>query len=186
MSLKSALGWFAGLGLGLLGVGVARADVGPHFFRPERPLPSFHIVRVEITTSTEVTQPKLVIPRGRLQHAHKVAVLSRPSVLVSLAVALTASLCGFCLLGRRRFGHRFLLGALIVAGLSLGGALGWANPALPPGPRVPAAVPVPPSLLTLPNVVYEVDDGIEVRLVLPRAVAADLARQLKGAGQPRP
>jgi hypothetical protein len=151
---------------------------------PPRLLDPDNAVPFVVEVSDDAKSPRLLVPRGLLSRVKKVAVRDDAGAprfagrLMPLSAGLALAFAGAgLLLVRSGAGLRRL--AVLVA---VGGALALAGLAVA---VQPVAVPMPPPPIALEGATVEVveegdmqrlDQGPTVRLVLPRATAADLAK----------
>jgi hypothetical protein len=179
--LKSAWRLSAAV-LVLLGLtATLRADLpGPH---PRRRIfvHSPNAVPIVLEVSDTLQEPRLILPRPLLGSARKVA-RGCPEwrggmpLATGAALALTLGLAGLGFTYRR---NRPVLRALLVLAV-LTGAVGIGVAGLRANPVPLPAIKDVQVPLSLEGVVVEVtDQGEAVRLVVPRAQTANLARQLK-------
>jgi hypothetical protein len=167
--------------LGLALVAAVRADVGfgPH---PSRPIgiPAANAVPVIIQADETAREPRLIVPRSlvrsaKLAKSAAAAPGGRAGLPLPLAVALSLSFAvvGLGLVCGRRMTRSLFLTLALVA---VGGATLWAHP--PPPPQPPLK-PFPDGLPIDGVAVEFADQGDRVRLVLPKAMTADMAKKLK-------
>jgi len=166
--------------LGLALVAAVRADVGfgPH---PSRPIsvPPANAVPVIIQADESAREPRLIVPRSlvRLAKAEKAPPAlpgGHTALPVPLAVALSLSFAvvGVGLVCGRRMARSLVLTLALVA---VGGATLWAHP---PPPVLPPLKPFPDGLPIDGVAVEFAEQGDRVRLVLPKAMMADMAKKL--------
>lgn len=174
----------------LAGIGSLRADLpGARFFRqnPGPPIPHLHenAVPIRIEVSTTAQQPTLFVPKSLLSRARKIALApgapalaqSRSNSWFPAAVLVVGfGLSGLLLVQRR---CRWIVpGLLLTVVLWRSSSGAWANPVVPPGYKLPQAQPQANPPFAVKEVLVETtEEGHCIRLVLPRATAAELAAQ---------
>ena len=151
--------------------------------RPPTPVHPANAVPVVIEASDTLSEPRLVIPRGLLARAKKLPTVRpaaalhygprRPSGATTLlaGLALTAALSAAVLGLARRRGRALVVLLVVGCAFAAGRAFLVAHP--PP----PNLLPPPPLEVQFDRAAVEVvEGGTEVRLLVPRARLAELAR----------
>jgi hypothetical protein len=133
-------------------------------------------VPLTVEASPAETEARLLVPRRLLRNAAPVARLDgqRPLFAV-LGGALLVGAGGLGLVRRRSL----VLALALAVGALAGRAALWANPPPWRGPILGPPNTVEVEGLRVAVTVEVVEEGDMVRLLLPRALAADLARDLK-------
>jgi hypothetical protein len=166
-------------------VAAVRADIpgfGPKPRRSIGVLPD-HARPVVIEVDDKLSGPRLIVPKWLARLARPVAATSPgdrrghgPAMPLPVGIAFTVSLAatGLCLVGGRKV-PAVLLAAVVLCGVT-GAAAVWAN--APPPLRPPPKKQYPGGLPLEGVAVEFVDRGDSIRLVVPRALVADLAAKL--------
>jgi hypothetical protein len=156
---------------------LARGDVGFFPHSHTIPISPRNAVPIVVEVRDDLKEPRLLVPRKLTAQAIPAGSPSAPRRIGAVALPLVAgsalalTFAGLCLARGTRFRGMVMLA---LASIALGGAILIAHP--PPPPMAPFKYDTLPPL---DGVVVELtNDGDQVRLQLPRAVAVDLAEML--------